>query len=142
MPNASSTLPLKHLPLSEFRQADPWPAEIDAAVRAPGAQPLCINCLYPHEGPHQWFCPHCKYATGDRVPLMSYLYIYPMAEMMRRGVMGSPERRVGTQVFLAAAALVQYSFFAPVYWFWMFRRARGRPICHERRVDIPEEARR
>jgi hypothetical protein len=60
--------------------------------------------------------------------MMHYLQIYVLAEVLRRGVAGAPERRVGVQLFLASLSAVQYAIFAPVYWYWMFRRARGRPI--------------
>jgi hypothetical protein len=71
--------------------------------------------------------------------MMPYLQIFPVAEVLRRGVMGPPERRTGVQVFLIILSLTQYAMFAPVYWFWMARRASGRPICYEQRKDIPDE---
>lgn len=114
---------------------DPWPAEVDAAVRDPAAVPLCVNCLQPQAG-HHWFCPHCGGPTGEYVATMPYLYIFQQGEFFRRGVMGPPERRVGVLVFQALYAAANYSFFAPVYWFWMVRRAQGRPICVERRPVV------
>ena len=60
---------------------------------------------------------------------MPYLEIFVVAEVLRRGVSGAPERRVGVQVFLVLLAAVKYVAFAPVYWFRMLRRTRGRPIC-------------
>jgi hypothetical protein len=116
-------------------QPDPWPEEVDAAIRHPTATPLCISCLTP-QARDEWFCPHCAFPTGDFVPLMPYLQIFPVAEVLRRGVIGPPERRLGVQLFLVALSFSQYTLFAPVYWFWMLRRARGRPICPERRKDI------
>jgi hypothetical protein len=133
--------PLAQLLRSEFRAPpDPWPAEVDQTVKDPSAAPLCINCLFP-QAPHQWFCAHCHYPTGDYVPMMPYLQIFPMAEVLRRGVIGPPERRTGVQVFLIVFSLTQYAVFAPLYWFWMARRACGRPICYEQRTDIPDEER-
>ena len=70
---------------------------------------------------------------------MPYLQIFVLAEVLRRGVTGSPERRIGVQVFLALLSITQYAVFAPVYWFWMFRRAQGRPICHEPVFPVEEE---
>jgi hypothetical protein len=118
--------------------ADPWPAELDMAVREPNAVPLCVSCLTP-QAPHQWFCPRCGFPTNDFVPLMPYLQIYVVAEVLRRGVTGPPERRLGTQVFLVIFSLKQYAFFAPLYWFWMLRRAQGRPICQAVEVELEEE---
>ena len=120
---------------------DPWPQEIDAAVRLPEAVPLCIDCLYPQEA-HRWFCPHCGEPTGDQVALMPYLQVFVMGELFRNGVMGPPERRKGVVFFLFVYSAAQYGLFAPLYWFWMLRKAQGEPICHELRRDLPlaEEA--
>lgn len=71
--------------------------------------------------------------------MMPYLQIFPVGEVLRQGVMGPPERRIGVLVFLIVFSLTQYAVFAPLYWFWMFRRASGRPICYEQRRDIPDE---
>jgi hypothetical protein len=118
---------------------DPWPKDIDAAVRLPDAVPLCIDCLYPQEA-HRWFCPHCGKPTGDQVALMPYLQVFVMGQIFRNGVMGPPDRRRGVQIFLFFYSAAEYGLFAPLYWFWMLRKAQGTPICHELRKDIPFEA--
>lgn len=117
---------------------DPWPAEIDAAVRDPAAVPLCVNCLHPQDG-HWWFCSNCGSPTGEFVATMPYLYIFQQGEFFRRGVMGAPERRKDVLFFQALYAAANYSFFVPLYWFWMVRRAQGRPICEERRREMQFE---
>lgn len=119
---------------------DPWPADVEADVRSREATPLCVNCLFPQER-QQWFCPHCGITTSEFAPVMPYMQIFPVADVLRSGVSGPPERRWGVQVFLVLLSLTQYSIFAPAYWFWMFRRARGRPICAAHRREIPEDAR-
>ncbi len=121
--------------LAEGRKSDPWPEEVGAALDEATAVPLCTNCLFPEEGFH-WFCPHCAFPTGDCVAVNPYLQIFVSGECLRRGVMGPPEQRLGPQLFLALYAVNQYTIFAPVYWFWMIRRAVGKPICAERRVPI------
>ena len=117
---------------------DPWPAEIAAAVKDPAAVPLCYNCLYPQEET-LWRCPHCGFPVGEYVPLNPYLQLFLVGEVLRKGVMGPPERRVGVQAFLVAFSFSQYAFFAPVYWFWMVRRALGKPISTENRTEIAFE---
>jgi len=117
---------------------DPWPYEIDRAVKAKDAIPVCVNCLYPQID-RDWFCPHCGFPTGDYVAVMPYLQIFVVGEALRKGVIGPPERRIGVQAFLIVFAVAEYAFFAPVYWFWMLRRALGRPICVERREPIEVE---
>jgi len=120
---------------SEF-PPDPWPKDVDAAVRSSEAVPLCIDCLYPQEA-HRWFCPHCGKPTGDYVALMPYLQVLVMGELFRSGVLGPPERRRGAQIFLVVYSAAQYGVFAPLYWFWMLRKAQGEPICQEVRKDLP-----
>ena len=118
-----------------FGKPDPWSAEIDTAVRKPDAVPLCVNCLHPQEG-HFWFCPHCGCPTGPYVATMPYLNIFLDGEIFRRGVMGPPEKRKSVLFFQAFYAAANYSFFVPIYWFWMIRRAQGRPICEEKRREL------
>lgn len=67
---------------------------------------------------------------------MPYLQNFALGEVLRRGVMGAPERRRGVQVFLVVYSLCEYTVFAPVYWYWMHRRARGRPIVTEQRPQL------
>jgi hypothetical protein len=64
---------------------------------------------------------------------MPYLYVFVLGESMRRGVMGPPEKGVARAVFLILFSACQYAIFAPIYWFWMERKARGRPICEDKR---------
>lgn len=124
------------LELARNRPADPWPAGVDQAVRQRGAVPVCTDCLSPQVG-HRWFCPHCGFPTGEYVTTMPYLYIFAQGELLRRGVTGPPDRGRCRPIAFALAALTQFSLFAPVYWFWMVRKARGKPICQVRRVDLP-----
>jgi hypothetical protein len=35
--------------------------------------------------------------------------------------------------------LAEYVMFAPLYWFWMFKKQRGNPICVEQRKDLEFE---
>lgn len=125
----------RHLRKIFQRTPDPWPEEITASVNAKTAIPLCTNCTFP-QGPHSWFCPNCGFPTGDYVVLMPYLQNFVIGEVLRRGVSGAPERRRGVQWFLAIYATVQYTIFAPVYWYWMARRAAGRPICPDPKIEI------
>lgn len=115
--------------------ADPWPDELNAAVRAPTAVSLCINCLAP-QSPPRWSCPHCAFPTGDYVAVTPYIQLFLVGEIFRQGVTGPPERRLGTQLFLVIFSLSEYAFFAPVYWFWMYRRAIGKPIRAESRLPL------
>lgn len=119
-------------------QRDPWPDEADQAVRAPGAIPICVNCLHPLEG-HRWLCPHCAFPSGEYLTVMPYLHIFAIGEFLRRGVTGPPDRSVPRFIGFAVFAAVQYSIFAPAYWFWMVRKACGRPIVEARRSELKFE---
>ncbi len=133
--------PLFNGPLARFVRnlfhrgpPDPWSREEDAAVRAREAVALCVNCLAP-QPPHRRFCPECAYPTGEFVATMPYLTNYVVGEALRQGVIGPPERRVGVLAFLVLYSTTQYSIFAPLYWYWLYRRARGRPICQAVRKE-------
>jgi hypothetical protein len=114
---------------------DPWSAEIDAAVKARDAIPLCQDCLHP-QAPHQWFCPHCNFPTGDYVPMMPYLQVFWIGEILRRGVTGPGQNTDTQNVGFALFGLGQYSLFAPIYWFWLVSKSLGKPICQARRVPL------
>lgn len=111
---------------------DPWPAEIAADANRAEAQPLCLNCVTPHAR-HQRFCPTCGYPVDNLLALNPYLQIFVIGEVARRGVQGAPEKRVGVWLFLIVFSGMQYGVFAPVYWYWLLRRAAGRPIALEQR---------
>jgi len=117
---------------------DPWPQEVDLAVRAKDAVPVCINCLYPQQG-QRWFCPHCGCTTGEYVTMMHYLWVFPQGEVFRRGVIGPPEKNFALTLGYVLYSVTQYSIFAPIYWFWMVRKACGKPICQAQRKDLQFE---
>jgi hypothetical protein len=120
---------------------DPWPKEIDEAVRRPDAEPVCLNCLMPQER-HFWFCRECGHPGGEYLTVMPYLHIFTIGELMQRGVVGPPERRFWVTCGFVVVSTMEYTIFAPLYWFWMLRRALGRPICvrGEARLSIEESA--
>jgi hypothetical protein len=62
-----------------------------------------------------------------------------VGHVLRRGVVGPPDRRMGVNAFLFLLAIQQYAFFAPVYWFWLMRKWRGKPICEEKHWPVQFE---
>lgn len=116
---------------------DPWPSEVDEAVRRRDAVPLCVNCLSPHG--HHWFCPHCGFPGGEYVTVMPYLHVFATGEALRRGVLGPPENNLPQTAMLVLFSAANYGPFAPLYWFWMSRKAAGRPICEIHRRELPSE---
>ena len=79
---------------------DPWPAEVDRAIREKDAIPVCVNCLQPQSG-HQWFCPQCAHPSGEFVATMPYLTAFVNGALFRQGVMGPPEKRAWVLCFFA-----------------------------------------
>ncbi len=116
---------------------DPWPAEIDAAAKQRDAIPLCLACLCPQETP-RWLCPHCAFPAGNYSATMPFITVFVEGELFRRGVSGPPERNIGQTLFLILYSIASYNLFAPIYWFWLFRKATGKPISEGyRREYIP-----
>jgi len=132
--------PLARLVRATFQNArpDPWARDIDIAVRARDVPALCLNCTFPQEG-HQWFCPNCGFPAGEFVTTMPYLYVFVLGEVMRRGVIGPPERSFPRTVSYVLFSAFEYTVFAPVYWYWMARKARGNPICRANRREFDRE---
>jgi hypothetical protein len=125
--------------IASHARADPWPPEADIAARARDAVPLCVNCLCPQEG-HPWFCPHCGFPAGEYVTTMPYLQVFALGELFRRGVIGPPEKGFVQKVFFVLSSAGEYFLFAPLYWFWMARKASGKPICQAKRIELgPDE---
>ena len=117
---------------------DPWPPELDQAVRQADATPLCVSCLRPQDG-HFWFCPNCGFPSGNYAAAMPYVSLFLDGELFRRGVSGPPEPGLGRTFFLVIYSASTYHVFAPLYWFWMVRKAVGRPICQQYRKEYVVE---
>jgi len=64
---------------------DPWPAELDAAVRAPDAIPVCHRCTTPCELP-VWFCPVCGASIGPYNNILPFVRIFSFGEVLRSGL--------------------------------------------------------
>lgn len=114
---------------------DPWPEELDQAVRSREAVPICTNCLHPQPA-HRWFCPYCHFPTGEYVHLMPYLYVFTWGELLRRGVFGPPEKGAFRKWGLVIYSSYNYSIFAPLYWYWMYRKSAGKPISNLHKPDL------
>ena len=132
------------------RRPDPWTPEDAAAANDPFARKICLRCVQPQpRAPQSWFCPNCGEPDCDNVN-KPYLNIFSQGTLLRRLVMGKPEK--GLRGFFEKAAFVIYTmllfplafawlvslapffwhsiFFVPplLYWFWMIRKAVGKPI--------------
>jgi len=102
---------------------NPWPRDLDAAVRVRDAIPVCHHCTTPCELP-VWFCPACGAAVGPYNNVMPYVYIFSIGEALRSGV--GPEAhftpfRTVAYVFLG---LAEYQVFAPLYFVRLYLNHR------------------
>ena len=100
---------------------EPWPKEIDDAVRSRDAAMICHHCLTPQTC-RAWFCPECGAVVGPYNNSMHYLQIFSLGEVLRSGV--GPEARFTklTVIGYVVLGLEQYSIFAPFYFFRIIRR--------------------
>ena len=98
---------------------DPWTAELDAAVHAPDAIPVCLHCTTPCDLP-VWFCPVCGAAVGPYNNVMPYLYIFSIGEALRSGVGPEAHFTPFRTVAYAAIALAAYGLIAPLYFIRLY----------------------
>ena len=109
--------------IRSFERPNPWPDELDIAIRAPDAVPICHHCMTPCDFP-AWFCPTCGAAVGPYNNTMPYIYIFSIGEALRSGV--GPEANLTP--FRATAyvvmGLMQYWVFAPLYFIRLYRNYR------------------
>ncbi len=120
---------------SSLHNPDPWSGEVDAAVRAPDAVPVCHRCITPCDLP-VWFCPSCGAAFGPYNNIMPFVYIFSMGEVVRSGV--GPDARFTRfrTVGYAVLGLAQYGVFAPLYYLRLFLNYRHLRKPHR---DVPSQ---
>jgi len=99
---------------------EPWPQEVDEAVRRQDAVLVCHHCLAPQE-PGALFCPECGSAVGPYNNVMPYIYIFSLGEGFRTGVQPEAHYTPLTKTGYAIAALGEYGIFAPLYYFRMLQ---------------------
>lgn len=117
-----TTTPLGRLLADRVRQAfhpalppDPWPVDLDRAVRSSDAVAVCPRCFTPVT-PFHWFCPECACAVGGHNNWMSYLHIFSIGEVLRSGVGPHARFTVLTVPGYLVVGLAEYSLFAPLYY--------------------------
>ena len=114
--------------------AEPWGAEIDAAVHQADAVPVCHRCLTPqtHE---DWLCANCGAAAGQYTNYLPFVLLFSEGEMFRAGVTERlrPSALIGIGYFLLSVSF--YAIFAPLYWYFLIKNlsrfARDRNLDDE-----------
>jgi hypothetical protein len=102
----------------------PWGSDVEEAMRSPDARPLCFRCLEPLEGGPA-FCPQCGAATGEYTNWSPYLYLFTVGDILRQGTSGRFRVRPLTVAGFLLFSLLEYTVFAPVYWFLLLRNLRS-----------------
>jgi len=64
---------------------DPWPPEVDTAVRRGNAVPVCHRCFTPQINTG-WFCFNCGTAIGSYNNVLPYIRIFSVGEVLRAAV--------------------------------------------------------
>jgi len=109
---------------------DPWDKEIEEAVQAEDAVPLCPHCLAPQE-PETWFCAECGCSVGPYNNVNPYLYLFSLGDLFRAGVFGRVRRSPSVVVGFLLLSLAAYTIFAPYYWYLFFQNLRRRSAGEE-----------
>lgn len=136
-------------------QPDPWDKEVEDAVQAEDAVPLCPHCLAPQE-PETWFCAECGCSVGRYNNVNPYLFAFSLGDLFRNGTAGRicPRPLVITGFLLLSlwAYLVFWRIYftaiptllvALTYWgvFWfLFLRNPRRPSAGSEEVGPPTPA--
>jgi len=107
-------------------QPDPWPDEIDQAVRDPDALSVCHHCFAPQSG-EEWFCSECGTAVGPYNNMMPYLHVFSTGEVLRSGVGPAARFTMLTVPGYILLGLSEAFVLAPLYYVRLYiswRKAR------------------
>lgn len=105
---------------------DPWDAEVEQKLSEPETAEVCPHCSTP-QPPTAWFCRNCGKAVGPYNNLMPFVNVFSEGEVLRNGTSG----RFRSRPFIIAGylllSLAAYSFFAPIFWFFLLANLRNHP---------------
>jgi hypothetical protein len=99
---------------------DPWDAETAAKLDDANTQVLCHRCLVPNE-PLADFCENCGAPVGKYTNYLPFPQLFSIGHTLRVGAEGAYKRSPMTVLGYFLLALGEYTIFAPVYWYWLFR---------------------
>ena len=102
---------------------EPWDDDVAKSLLDPELPALCHRCLTPH-GTEGWFCPNCGASVGPYNNYMPYVCLFAEGEVFRAGVDARIHRSPLTVVGYLFYSLANYTVFAPVYWYFLFRNLK------------------
>lgn len=107
------------------RTPDPWDEATEKRLAEPDAVEVCHHCFTPLTS-DRWFCEHCGAAVGPYNNLMPFIYVFSEGEVLRNGVSEKLRPRPLIIVGYLLLSVSVYLFFAPIYWFFLFRNLMRR----------------
>ncbi len=100
---------------SSLDAANPWPDDLDAAVRAHDAIPVCHRCSTPCELPI-WFCTCCGTSVGPYNNILPFILIFSIGEVLRSGVQPTARFTMLTVPGYIIVAMHSGLILAPIYY--------------------------
>src|SRR6185369_6005425 len=107
------------------RTPDPWDDVTEKRLNEPEAVEVCSRCFKPLTS-DRWFCEHCGHAVGPYNNLMPFIYVFSEGEVLRAGVSDKLRPRPLIVVGYVLLSVSVYLFFAPIYWFFLFKNLTRR----------------
>jgi hypothetical protein len=105
---------------------DPWDAGVEQKISGPEATEVCSHCL-TEQPPTAWFCKHCGKAVGPYNNLMPFVNVFSEGEVFRNGTTGRFRNRPFIVIGYMLLSLAAYSFFAPIFWFFLLSNLKRPP---------------
>jgi hypothetical protein len=103
---------------------DPWDSEISTSLGQDDCVPLCHHCLTPHDDQPN-FCPNCGAAVGTYTNLLPFIYLFSIGHTLRVGTGEAFKRSPVTLIGFFLLGLIEYSVFAPFYWFKFWKNVHA-----------------
>ena len=102
------------------RTPDPWDAQVAEDISQDEAVPLCHRCLCPQSSKSD-FCSECGAPVGEYTNWLPFPQLFSIGHLLRIGTFGEFKRSPLTVMGFWFFGLVEYTLFAPVYWFMLLR---------------------
>jgi len=116
---------------------DPWDEDVAAEVAKDETPALCHRCLAPHHSLAD-FCPECGAPVGTYTNWLPYPYLFSIGYTLRVGTSGDFKRSPLSILGFFLLSLVEYSIFAPIYWFMFLKSLFRRDRDHAQLTSQPQ----
>lgn len=117
-------------------EAEPWDDPVSAEIAKDDVTPLCHRCLTPND-PLTDFCSECGAPVGTYTNWMPFPYLFSLGHTLRLGTAGEFKRSPLTVMGFFLLSLIEYTVFAPVYWFMLVKGLRAGPARAQEAPEAP-----